>query len=71
MTTGQGRTPTTEELAAARRSARRAARLGAPPGVCPHDPRDPGEQVLATVWVATYVDALPNNEAAPAGQEEA
>ncbi|WP_433513721.1 hypothetical protein ACQP2T_60925 [Nonomuraea sp. CA-143628] len=71
MTTGQGRTPTTEELVAARRSARRAAGLGAPPGVCPYDPRDADERTLATVWVATYVDALPDDEAAAGGQEEA
>ncbi|MGN9842476.1 hypothetical protein ACTMTI_30565 [Nonomuraea sp. H19] len=71
MSTGQRRTPTTEELVAARRSAKRAARLGAPPGVCPYDPRDVDEQTLATVWVATYVDTLPSNEAAAGGQEEA
>ncbi|MEU4513229.1 hypothetical protein AB0G05_27345 [Nonomuraea wenchangensis] len=71
MSTGQGRTPTTEELAAARRSARRAARLGAPPGACPYDPRNPDQRPLATVWVATYVDALPDDETASAGQEEA
>ncbi|MEV0996898.1 hypothetical protein [Nonomuraea sp. NPDC050202] len=71
MTTGQGRIPTTEELAAARRSAKRAAGLGAPPGACPYDPRNADEETLATVWVTTYVDALPNNEAAATGQEEA
>ncbi|MFB4283564.1 hypothetical protein ACBJ59_50255 [Nonomuraea sp. MTCD27] len=71
MTTGQGRTPTTEELATARRSARRAARLGAPPGVCPYNPRNADEQTLATVWIATYVDALPDDTAGGTGQEEA
>lgn len=71
MTTGPGRTPTTEELAAARRSARRTAGLGAPPEACPYDPRNADERMLATVWVATYLDALTNNEAADAGQEEA
>ncbi|MEU4231069.1 hypothetical protein AB0F17_42830 [Nonomuraea sp. NPDC026600] len=71
MSTGQGRTPTDEELVAARRSARRAAWLGAPPGVCQYDPRNPDERTLATVWVATYVDALPNDDAAAGGQEEA
>ena len=71
MSTGQGRTPTTEELATARRSARRAAGLGAPPGVCPYDPRNADEQALATVWVATFIDALPNDDAAASGQREA
>ncbi|MER7369289.1 hypothetical protein [Nonomuraea wenchangensis] len=70
MSTGQGGTPTIEELAAARRSARRAARLGAPPGACPYDPRDPDQRPLATVWAATYADALPDDTAA-SGQEEA
>ncbi|MFI6900361.1 hypothetical protein ACIBKY_03815 [Nonomuraea sp. NPDC050394] len=70
MSTGQGRTPTMEELADARRSARRAAGLGAPPGVCPYDPRNADEQALAAVWVGTYADALPDDRA-PAGQEEA
>ncbi|TMR97288.1 hypothetical protein [Nonomuraea basaltis] len=71
MTTGQGRTPTSEELADARRSAKLAAGLGAPLGVCPYDPRNLDERTLAVVWAATYADALPDNNAAAGGQEEA
>ncbi|MEU6712926.1 hypothetical protein ABZ897_15710 [Nonomuraea sp. NPDC046802] len=71
MSTGQGRTPTTQELADARRSAKLAAGNGFPPGVCPYDPRNADEQALATVWVATYSDALPDDTAAGGREEKA
>ncbi|GAA4209249.1 hypothetical protein GCM10022252_75480 [Streptosporangium oxazolinicum] len=57
MMAARGRTPTDEELADARRSARLAATQGFPPGVCPYDPRDPGQSVLARVWAQAYTTA--------------